>query len=316
MGNKLNNNWGSTGTTRIKSVTLINCLPMKRKIILPLFISLLTIIQAAGQQSDNNSSKKHTDSLENLAIEQLKKFIAADTFNLGLAEAEKNSINHAGEQHLMVVPMNRGSGNEQNDYSSWDKWLPTVYHKEATVGSPFLLFSYVPGLVVRDSWSVVDKPDYLYNYDKMSGNLLLIRNNESPIAVNISQVKLFCLKADKGGLIFKRVPFINSGEFYQVIYKGRHYSCYKLYKSIFIGANQTSNGYVQEGKDYDEYEDVITYYLADEKKEEFQIFELKKKSIKLVFGSVSPATESYMKVHKYEDVNETFLANLTAELNK
>jgi hypothetical protein len=287
---------------------------LKRTLILPVFISLLTI-HVSGQQA-NNPNKKHTDSLESIAFEQLKSFIATDTFELRLAEAEKNSISHLGEEHLMVVPMNRGSGNEENDYSSWDKWLPTVYHKEATVGSPFLLFSYVPGLVVTDSWSIVNKPDHLYNYDKMSGNLLLIRNNERPIAVNNSQVKLFCLKADKGGLIFKRVPFINSGEFYQVIYKGRHYSCYKLYKSIFIGANQTSNGYVQEGKDYDEYEDVITYYLADEKKEEFQVFELKKKSVRLVFGLVSPVTETYMKNHKYDDLNEIFLANLTAELNK
>jgi hypothetical protein len=288
---------------------------LKRKFILPVFIGLFILTHAAAQQT-NNSKKKYTDSLEKFAFEQLKSFIAADTFDLRLEEAEKNSINHTGEEHQLVLPVNRGTGSEENDRSSWDKWLPSVHNKEATVGSPFLLFAYVPGLVVTDSWAIVNKRGYLYNYDKMSGNLLLIRNNERPIAVNRSQVKLFCLKADKGGLIFKRVPYINSEEYYEVIYQGANYSCYKLYKADFVKANQNSNGYVQDGKDYDEIKDDITYYLADEKKEESQVFELKKKSIRLVFGSVNPVTETFLKDHKYEDLTEAFLASLTAELNK
>jgi hypothetical protein len=132
----------------------------------------------------------------------------------------------------------------EQDNSSYDKFLPSVYHKEVTQGSPFLIPIYVPGLVITHSYGIVNKKEYRYNYDKVTGNLLLIRDKESPIAVDRELVNSFCLKLDKGGYIFMRVPLINSNEFFQVINKGPKYSCYKLFKNIFINANQKTNGYV------------------------------------------------------------------------
>ena len=288
---------------------------MKKLLILQLVAGLLFIIPAVAQ-INNKSGHHSSDSLELPAFMQLVSYISADTFDLKLAETEKNTVHHYGEEHSVYVPLARGASREPTENGSWDKSLPTIYHKEPTQGSPFLLFLYVPGLVVNDSYTVINKPDYLYNYDKMSGNLLLKRNNESPIAVNRWQVKQFCLKTDKGGLIFMRVPLINNNEFYQVIYKGSKFSSYKLYKNRFVNANQKTNGYTTDGKDYDEYEDVITYYLVDEIKGEYNIFELTRKSVKMIFGSASPAAEQFFKDHKYEDINEVFVANLADALNK
>ena len=80
--------------------------------------------------------------------------------------------------------------------------------------------------------------------------------------MNRDQVNMFCLKLDKGGFIFMRVPLINANEFFQVISKGSKYSCYKLYKNVFVKANQkTTTGYMPDGKNYDEYKDVDTYYM-------------------------------------------------------
>jgi hypothetical protein len=288
---------------------------MKGKLIFPIFISLFSIVFGKGQLT-NNSKIPVTDSQEIRAFAQLVSYIFTDTQGLKLAEAENNYVNRLGEQHFLYVPIVNGIFAVSTANSSWDLSLPSVYNKEPTQGSPFLVFSYVPGLVITNSYTVLNAPNFRYNYDKMSGNLLVKKNNDSAIAVNKESVKSFCLKFDKGGIIFMRVAIINDNEFFQVLCKGPKYSSYKLYKSKFINANQKTNGYVTEGMDYDEYMDIVTYYLVDEKNEISHIFELRRKSIKSVFGSANSVVEKYFKDHKYEDITESSIANLTAELNK
>jgi hypothetical protein len=141
---------------------------------------------------------------------QLVSYISADTFDLKLAETEKIPYTITVKSILYMYRLQRCIQNLRKMAAGIK---PTYYyHKEPTQGSPFC-FLYVPGLVVNAPIQSLTNPDYLYNYDKMSGNLLLKRNNESPIAVNRWQVKQFCLKTDKGGLIFMRVPLINNNEF-------------------------------------------------------------------------------------------------------
>src|ERR1700759_1503785 len=240
-----------------------------------------------------------TNPVEVAAFNRLVDYIKTDTQAAKIAEYEKNHISHEGEEHVLSIPIARGVAPEGPESGSWDKFLPTVYHKDATVGSPFLISLYVQGLVVNQLDSIINKPDYLYNYDKITGNLLLKRNNQDPIAVNRDQVNMFCLKLDKGGLIFMRVPLINANEYFQVISKGSKYSCYKLYKNIFVKANQQStSGYTPDGKNYDEYKDVETYYMVDETKQEWSIFELTKKSIRKVLNEQSATVEQYFKDHR------------------
>ena len=128
---------------------------------------------------------------------------------------------------------------------------------------------------------------------------------------------MFCLKLDKGGYIFMVVPLINANEFFQVIAKGARYSCYKLYKNTFVRANQkSSSGYTPDGQNYDEYKDVNTYYVVDEKNQTSAIFELTKKSIKKALSSESLAVEQYFNEHKNEDYSESFVSQLIGSLNK
>ncbi len=290
---------------------------MKSKRLLSISIFLSPCL-FAGAQLNASSDSKFTDSVNNIAFRVLVNFISSDTLATHVAEAEKNNISHLGEQHQLITPVQTypGSGGSMASTFSYDNFLPSVYNKEATQGSPFLLPVYVPGLVINPSYGVVNKPDYQYNYDKMSGNLLLKRNNEQPIAVNRELVKMFCLKLDKGGYIFSRVPLINDNEFFQVVYKGPKYSSYKLYKNKFINANQKTNGYSTDGKNYDEYQDIETYYLVDEKKETWVIYELSKKSIRKVLNAESAAVEQYFKEHKNDDITEPWMAQLLETLNK
>jgi len=284
---------------------------MKSKI----FFTVSTIFCTQLFLSAQTSNPK-VNPYEVSAFNRLVDYIKTDTQKARIAEYEKNNISHQGEEHILSIPVARGAAAEGPESGSWDKFLPTVYHKDATVGSPFLISLYVQGLVVNQLDSVINKPDYLYNYDKITGNLLLKRNNQDPIAVNRDQVNMFCLKLDQGGFIFMRVPLINANEYFQVISKGSKYSCYKLYKNVFVKANQQStSGYTPDGKNYDEYKDVDTYYMLDETKQEWTIFELTKKSIRKALIEQSPAVESYIKDHRGDEITESYVAQLLGKLN-
>ena len=251
------------------------------------------------------------------AFNRLVSFLSVDTQTVKVSDFERNNIPHQGEQHILVPAVFQDAPGSNLLYGkSWDRFLPSVYNKEATHGSPFLISLYVQGLVVNQFDSVIAKPDYLYNYDKLTGNLLLKRNNDKPIAVYKEQVNMFCLKLDKGGLIFMKVPTINSNEFFQVIQKGPKYSCFKLYKNIFVNANQkSSNGYTPDGENFDQYVDVVTYYFVDEKNNTFKVFTLNKKSIKSAFLNHSDIINQFFRDHRHEDLTETFVAQLVENLN-
>jgi len=296
---------------------------MKTSDFLALTLSLTSFFTAAGQSQNTgktevNSSNPPVDSAELMAFQRLVQFISIKDPSIKAREGLSDSLRHFGEEHQLVVPIQTypGSSSQMAGSFSYDNFLPTVYNKEALQGSPFLLSAYVPGLVINDQYTVIDKSDYLYNYDKMSGNCLLQRTIGKPIAVNKNQVRFFCLRTATGGYIFERVSQINPDEFFQILYKGPKYSCYKLYKSKFVSAGQKTNGYITEGNNYDEYQDIITYYLLDQKKEEAVIFELTKKSIRKTLSSESAAVEQYIKDHKYDDVDESYTVHLLERLNQ
>jgi len=284
---------------------------MKSKIFLTVSVIFLTQFFLKAQTGNSK-----VNPVEVAAFNRLVDFIKTDTQEAKIAEYEKNNISHQGEENVLSIPLARGAAAEGPESGSWDKFLPTVYHKDATIGSPFLISLYVQGLVVNQLDSVINQPDYLYNYDKIKGNLLLKRNNQDPIAVNRDQVNMFCLKLDKGGFIFMRVPLINANEYFQVISKGSKYSCYKLYKNVLIKANQLSTtGYTPDGKNYDEYKDVETFYMVDQVKQEWSVFELTKKSIRKALSEQSAIVEQYIKDHRGDEITESYVAQLLDKLN-
>jgi hypothetical protein len=298
-------------------------LHMKTKVFFAVTLFLGLFFGAWAQEKTSGTAQVKTasslaDSSELIAFQRLVQFISVEDPSIKAREGLSDSLSHFGEEHQLVVPVLTYPGSSESMAArfSYDNFLPTVYNKEALHGSPFLLSNYVPGLVVNEHYTVIDKPDYLYNYDKMSGNCLLQRGKDKPIAVNKNQVLYYCLKLKTGGYIFERVALINPDEFFQVLHKGPKYSCYKLYKSKFVPAHQSTNGYVTEGNNYDEYQDIITYYLVDQKKEEALIFEMTKKSIRKILASESAAVEQYFKDHKYEEVDESFTVHLLEALNK
>ena len=295
----------------IFGLTLAERQHMKTKVLLMAFFGLCAAFISKAQPNTSQNIFEIT------AFNRLVKFLSIDTQTVKIADFEKTNIPHLGEEHILVPAVFVDApGNYLIQNASWDRFLPSVYNKEATHGSPFLITLYVQGLVVNQFDSIINKPDYLYNYDKVTGNLLLKRNNEKPIAVNKEQVNMFCLKLDKGGFIFMKVPTINANEFFQVILKGPKYSCFKLYKNIFVNANQkSSTGYTPDGENFDQYVDIVTYYIVDEKNNSFKVFELSKKSIKSAFKDHSDIINQFFKDHKHQDLTENFIAQLVDDLN-
>jgi hypothetical protein len=289
---------------------------MKIKFLLTVIVFLTFFLSPEAQVF--NSGNKIPDSLDMFVFRQLVNFLADKTPVLIDQEKAADSLRHIGEQHMLVKPIVTFPGSEGSMATrfSYDNFLPTVYNKEGLQGSPFLLAAYTLGLVANQLDSIIRKTDYLYNYDKVSGNLLLKRGTEAPIGVYKEQVRFFCLKTDSGGYIFEKVTLLNPNEFFQVLFRGSKYSAYKLIKSQFINANQRTNGYQREGNDYDEYRDFYTYYLVDPVKKESRVFELSKKSLRKTLSSESAIVEQYIKDHSYEPVTEPYVTGLFQKLNQ
>ena len=267
---------------------------MKSNIFLPVSFCLI-FISSQAQLSNNK-----IDTQELNAFRYLVYFIS---------HADKDQNSFASDKADTETAQTAGHG--------WNVYYPNWYNAQITKGSPYLVPTFVRGVVIDPKDSAADRPEYLYNYNKSTGNLLLKKNNENPIAVFKDQIKMFCLKTEQGGYIFMNVPVINANEFLQVIARGPKYSCYKLYKNMFIPYNRKSfNVYTIEGNPYDEYKDILTYYILNEKKQDWSVFELSKKSIRRVLYAESTVIEPFFKVHKYEEVDETLVSELVQELNK
>src|ERR1700719_4719292 len=127
---------------------------MKSKFLLSISI-VLFISGTSAAQINNDTTKRIAVSLDSFLFRLMVDYVSADTLVLNISEFEKNNISHLGEEHRLVIPILANPGVYEQDNSSYDKFLPSVYHKEVTHGSPFLIPIYVPGLVVTRSYGIV-----------------------------------------------------------------------------------------------------------------------------------------------------------------
>jgi len=292
---------------------------MKWKFISAILACFFCCFAFAQERNPENPVKsdvaqRSADSLEIVNFNMLVDFLNADSLHIRITE--DSSLRHFGEQHVLSIPVNAAGTYPPMTHFSWDNTIPSVYHKEPLKGSPFFLSSYTRGLVISPKGKVLDRADYFYNYDKGTGNLLLKKNNDLPIAVYRDQVKMFCLKLEKGGYIFERVGDINPNEYLQVLNKGKNYSLYKLIKIKFVEGRYNTDGYTETGHPYDEYQDVVEYYLMDEQKKEFSVIEVSRKSVKRALAEKSVYVDLYLKEHKSVNMEEPNLIGLIDYLNK
>jgi len=181
------------------------------------------------------------------------------------------------------------------------------------VGSRNLLDDYYKGMVVNQHDSIIEA-DVVFNYDKMTGSLLMKNDKQEYYTVDDQNIRSFTLKAPGKDYIFEKVPAVNDHDFLEVLAKGNNFSVYKLVRVSYKKSNYHTDGLTETGNKYDEYVDESKYFLLNNNSNSARQFELKKHSITEIFGQDKAAP--YFATHKNDKIDEQFLAGLAASVNQ
>ena len=216
-----------------------------------------------------------------------------------------------------IVPVSAHVTTTENMGSvNYGGMMPVFHQPTETKGRRYLMSDWSEGLVVNQFDTIIKNAAYLYNYDKITGDLLMTQDKQTYVEIDRPQVKSFAIKNNESGYVFVRVPLIDNGDgYFQLLGKGNKYAVYKSIKTKLVKANGVSNGLTAVGNDYDEYVDEVVYYFVDEKNKTVKQFELKKKSIKEATVSEKDKTEKYFVDHKKDDINDKFVAEFVNYLN-
>ena len=188
--------------------------------------------------------------------------------------------------------------------------------KEDTKGSRYLYSSWVKGTVTDSAGKVYDNKDFFYNFDKITNSLYLTSDKKEVIQLDQGNISKFSLTSPEGKTTsYVKIASVKPDVFFEVLVDNASgYSLYKLVTTKFTKANFHSDGLTESGKNYDEYADDDSYYIALPGAKEYKPVTLTKKSIKKSVGE-NPKAESYVSEHKYDNVDEHFMLELVQAMN-
>jgi hypothetical protein len=193
--------------------------------------------------------------------------------------------------------------------------LPEFHTKEDTKGSIYMFSSWMRGIVAHaEDSSVVDDPRNLYNINKITADVIMTRDFTNALTLDKTQISFFTLfDSLKNSHTFMIVPAIDEKLFCEVIALGDSFDIFKLTATKFVKANYHSDGIASTGNNYDEYVDTYAYYLLNVQNNGLIKFDLKKKSVKQVFGTITRAND-FFAAHK-EEPDDSYLKNLGNYIN-
>jgi len=195
--------------------------------------------------------------------------------------------------------------------------IPSFTPKEETVGNPYLFDKWVHGVVVTKSDSKYSNRATLFNYNKMTGSLIMTQDKKTGIELYLDKIKSFTLTDDNKDYPFEHVTIVNNNDFFLSLVKNdSKYSLYKLIKTKFIRSNYSNNGITESGNKYDEYKDIDTYYVLLPGGKEFRKIELKAKPIKAALKEDASKVDAYFSKNLPGEINEDFLTGLITSLNQ
>jgi hypothetical protein len=188
--------------------------------------------------------------------------------------------------------------------------------RASAVGSRYISDTFLHGFFITTSGQKIYSTTYLYNYDKMSGIILLTSDNTSVFEVSDEQIKtLTLISGTDERMDFEKVPAIDHSHFVQVLATGAKYKVYKLTKTKYEPADFSNTAMGQTaGRDYDEYTDNITYFALDVATNQMQKFANKKGSIKSTFAKDQEKVKEFMDKNSSID-DESYIVNLVNFLN-
>lgn len=186
------------------------------------------------------------------------------------------------------------------------------FNQEATKGSPYMFASWVRGFAVSKGDSLLFDVNSLYNYDKMSGDLLFTRDKNVIMQVNKEQVKYFSLSDGKlYPHVFESAPSISKKPFIELLVNTSKYKVYKITDTRLERANFHSDGVIETGNRYDEYQDVVHYYFVKLPDGAAKQFSLKWKAVKELFAGDA---DKFVASHNSQDINDDCLRELNLNL--
>jgi hypothetical protein len=194
--------------------------------------------------------------------------------------------------------------------------FPVFTHKEATQGSRYLFAGWVHGYVVNNNDSLIQNPGYLYNYDKIDGNLLVTVDKHTAVQLYKTSVQSFTLFDTTTRLphTFALLPSVDKDHYTQVISTGKNYSIFKLITTKFKKSDYNNNGITATGNDFDSYENEETYYVLNGKNGHLDKFSPRKKALLKAFPDQADKLKKFFDKNS-GDIDDAYLANLCQYMN-
>jgi hypothetical protein len=195
-------------------------------------------------------------------------------------------------------------------------YLKPAHEKGDTRGSQYLFQTFVPGYMINPSGELVHKSNFLFDYDKIGGNLLLTRDNKTIIAIDETEAPRFSLFSNTNQRFdFENVPAIDKTHYVEVLASGDKYKIYKLIRTRFAKADYVNNGPAAHGHDYDEYIDEPDYYVVEAQSNQPQKFSLRKKSIKEAFAKDADKVSKFLSDNSGK-IDDAWLSKLGNYMNQ
>jgi hypothetical protein len=226
------------------------------------------------------------------------------------------AVSDAFSGHTYLASANNAAFNEGSQMQFNGGSFPIAKEKEETHGSRYYYRDWANGYVINTEGKKINNAALLFNYNKVTGDLLLTHDKKTAIIVNRDQVKSFTLyDATKKEHRFEMIPAIDAVRFVEVLTDGSKYKIYKLTKTKFIPSNYTTNGLVSSGNSYDEYADENTYYLLTAN-DQMQKLALKRKAIKHAFENDENKLDAFFSKNNSGNIDDQFLKDLGDYMNQ
>ncbi len=191
-----------------------------------------------------------------------------------------------------------------------------IAHENSIHGSRFFFEDWVHGYALTREDSIKQNDNYLFNYEKMAGNLIFTEDGKTLQGIDRHSIKIFTLFDDQGQpFVFENVPEIDPIHFVQVISSGSKYKIYKQLGTKYIPNNYVSNGMTSSGNNYDEFKDESVYYVVKLPGGQPQKLMLKKKAIKTVFAVDADKVNKFLSEND-KDIDDDYLKSLGDYMNQ
>jgi hypothetical protein len=188
------------------------------------------------------------------------------------------------------------------------------FTQEATRGSRYLFEEWVPGFGVSNKDSLIVETTNLYNFDKLNGNLMYTNDGRSMAGISIQQIRTFTLYDRKGKKhVYENAPTVSDKPFIEVLVSTPRYKIYKKIDTKLKRADYHTDGVLEMGHRYDEFQDVERYYFVSGANPKPQSISLRKSALKKVFAGDADA---FITSQGSRDVDDEYVKDLGNSLSK